>query len=109
MGGTRGVEPPAVVPRDGLDGAPIPSMDKQGTTVMEESSSGVNEEAGEVGKHIPKEQLKEEPGRGLSMDRRVTVKAGQAAGLEEEEVGQAVIILAKQLRLKGSRLAKELG
>ena len=33
----------------------------------------------------------------------------QAAGLEEEEVGQAVIILAKQLRLKGSRLAKELG
>ena len=106
MGGTRGVEPPAVVPRDGLDGAPIPSMDKQGTTVMEESSSGVNEVAGEVGKHIPKEQ---EPGRGLSMDRRVTVKAGQAAGLEEEEVGQAVIILAKQLRLKGSRLAKELG
>ena len=83
MGGTRGVEPPTVVPRDGLDGAPIPSMDKQGTTVMEESSSGVNEEAGEVGKHIPKEQLKEEPGRGLSMDKRVTVKAGQAAGLEE--------------------------
>ena len=55
MGGTRGVEPPVVVPRDGLDGAPIPSMDKQGTTVMEESSSGVNEVAGEVGKHIPKE------------------------------------------------------
>ena len=82
MGGTRGVEPPAVVPRDGLDGAPIPSMDKQGTTVME-SSSGVNEVAGEVGKHILKEQVKEEPGRGLSMDRRVTVKAGQAAGLEE--------------------------
>ena len=109
MGGTRGVEPPAVVPRDGLDGAPIPSMDKQGTTVMGESSSGVNEAAGEVGKHIPKEQLKEELGRGLSMDKRVTVKAGQADGLEEEEVGRAVIILAKQLRLKGSRLAKELG
>ena len=108
MGGTRGVEPPTVVPRDGLDGAPIPNMDKQGTTVME-SSSGVNEVAGEVGKHIPKEQLKEEPGMGLSMDKRVTVKAGQAAGLEEEEVGQAVTILAKQLRLKGSRLAKELG
>ena len=107
MGGTRGVEPPTVVPRDGLDGAPIPNMDKQGTTVME-SSSGVNEVAGEVGKHIPKEQVKEEPGRGLSMDRRVTVKAGQAAGLEEEEVGQAVTILAKQLRLKGSRRAKEL-
>ena len=83
MGGTRGVEPPTVVPRDGLDGAPIPNMDKQGTTVMEESSSGVNEVAGEVGKHILKEQVKEELGRGLSMDRRVTVKAGQAAGLEE--------------------------
>ena len=108
MGGTRGVEPPTVVPRDGLDGAPIPNMDKQGTTVMEESSSGVNEVAGEVGKHILKEQVKEELGRGLSMDRRVTVKAGQAAGLEEEEGGQAVTILAKQLRLKGSRRAKEL-
>ena len=107
MGGTRGVEPPTVVPRDGLDGAPIPNMDKQGTTVMEESSSGVNEVAGVVGKHIPQEQVKEEPGRGLSMDKRVTVKAGQGAGLEEE-VGQAVIILAKQLRLKGSRRAKEL-